>query len=222
MWRLALLISVGLHVLLFLLWPATRIPFDFDEAAGPGADDGRPAEGIMQVMALQSAPPDPVRPPPTVPVLDVDLPDPVDVEPDALPEVDLTPPEIPEPGRGATTGTDPDDADAAGLPGATGAGGADPSEAGRGRTITPMPMGVIIPPTDVPRSVRGTAVRILMFVNEEGRVVPDSTRLDPPTPDRDYNAALIHRANGWRFHPAREDGEAVASWFHYVIGPDGS
>lgn len=217
-WRMGLLISLGLHILVFLLWPTARIPVTLDGAAGPRAGDDRAAEGVMQAIALQSAPPDAARPPPTVPTLEVDLPEPVDIEPEALPEVDLSAPEPPEPGQGRTTGTDSADADAAGLPGATGAGDAGGAEAGRSGPPGPTPIGMIMPRTDAPRSVRGTETVVWVFVSESGRVVADSTRLEPPTPDRDFNASLVREASQWAFRPARPAGEPVASWFSFRLG----
>jgi hypothetical protein len=214
-WRLAILISAGLHVLLFLLWPGTGIPTSPYAAAGPRAADDRAAEGMMQAVALQSAPPDAIQPPP-VPTLDVvDLPEPVDVEPDALPEVDLSEPELPEPGRGATTGTDPDDAERTGLPASAGAGDAGTTEEGLFRVVPPSPRGMIIPPTN--RNLRGSQVQVWVFVNEAGRVVSDSTRLDPPTSDRRFNEQIKAEAARWVFEPARQEGKPVAAWFPYTI-----
>ncbi len=99
-WRSAFVISLGLHLLLFLLWPSSWGPESPFSAAGPRALDDRAAEGAMQAVSLSSAPPDEAQPPP-VPVVTLDPPDPVEVEiePDALPDVEITPPDIPIPGR---------------------------------------------------------------------------------------------------------------------------
>jgi hypothetical protein len=48
-------------------------------------------------------------------------------------------------------------------------------------------------------------------------VVPDSTRLLPPTRDRGYNRRLIEEAAEWSFEPAQQDGEPVATWYPYKI-----
>ena len=50
-----------------------------------------------------------------------------------------------------------------------------------------------------------------------GRVVPDSTRLDPPTRSRDLNRQLIREAAEWMFRPAVQEGKAVSSWYPYRI-----
>jgi hypothetical protein len=74
---------------------------------------------------------------------------------------------------------------------------------------------MIIPPAN--RDLRGTEVQVWVFVDEVGRVVADSTRLEPPTRDRDFNRRLIREAAEWVFRPARQEGRAVASWFPYRI-----
>lgn len=213
-WRLALLISAGLHVLVFLLWPGTRIPVDLDSAAGPRSYSEEAAEGMMQAVALQSAPPDAVQPP-AVPTPDLELPTPMEVEPDAAPEVDLSAPDLPDPGQGASRGSDPDDTGPTGLPERTGAGDAGAAEEGRFRMVPPSPRGVIFPPTN--RDLRGTEIEIRVFVTEAGQVVPDSTRLEPPTSDRSYNERLKRDAAEWVFEPAREGGQPVAAWFRYTV-----
>jgi hypothetical protein len=213
-WRSAFLISVGLHLLLFLLWPSGGGPVSPFAAAGPQERDDLAAEGVMQALALRSAPPDPIQPPP-MPIIEADLPDPVEVEPDATPEVDLTEPDLPEPGRGASEGSDPEDADPAGIPGADGGGDAGTSDEGRFRVVPPSPRGMIIPPTH--NSLRGQEIEVWVFVDERGRVVPDSTRLEPPTSNRGFNEQLMREAAQWVFQPARRGDEAVAAWFPYTI-----
>ena len=79
----------------------------------------------------------------------------------------------------------------------------------------PSPRRVMIPPAN--RSLRGTVVQVWVFVDERGRVVSDSTRLEPPTRDRDFNQRLIREAVEWVFRPALRGGNAVASWFDYRI-----
>jgi hypothetical protein len=50
-----------------------------------------------------------------------------------------------------------------------------------------------------------------------GRVVADSTRLDPPTRDGDFNKRLVREAAEWIFRPAVREGKPVSSWFPYRI-----
>ncbi len=212
-WRAAFVISVGLHVLLFLLWPAGGGPESPFAAAGPQEQDDQAAEGFMQTVSLRSAPPDPIQPPP-VPTIEADLPEPVDFEPDATPEVELTEPDVPEPGQGDTDGTDADDTDPAGIPGASGAGDAGTEEEGLFRVVPPSPRGIIFPP--VSGSLDGE-MEVWVFVDENGRVVSDSTRLEPPTSDRSYNEQVKEEAASWMFRPARRGEEVVASWWNYTI-----
>jgi hypothetical protein len=74
---------------------------------------------------------------------------------------------------------------------------------------------MIIPPTN--KKLRGSAVEVWVFVNEGGRVVADSTRLNPPTSDRGFNRRLIEEAAEWVFTPAMKEGKPVAAWFPYTI-----
>jgi hypothetical protein len=83
------------------------------------------------------------------------------------------------------------------------------------RLQPPVPRGVIIPPND--KALRGKSVQVWVFVNERGRVIADSTRLDPPTSSRNLNRQLIREASEWRFRPAVQEGQAVASWYPYRI-----
>jgi hypothetical protein len=213
-WRMAFLASLVLHVLIFLLGPRGSVLISPFAAAGPRSGDDVAAEGSMEAVALRSPPPDAAQPPP-IPVLDVEFPEPEVVTPDATPEVDLDAPELPEPGTGSSDGADPEERGDAGIPTATGAGDAGTAEEGRFRVVPPSPRGMIMPPTN--RDLRGTEVEVWVFVDENGRVVPDSTRLEPPTRDRRFNQELIRQAGEWVFDPARRDGEPVAAWFPYRI-----
>lgn len=83
------------------------------------------------------------------------------------------------------------------------------------RPEPPSPRGMIIPPTN--RDLRGTEVGIWVFVDETGRVVADSTWLEPPTRDDGFNRRLIREAATWLFRPARQNGQPVPAWFSYRI-----
>ena len=60
-------------------------------------------------------------------------------------------------------------------------------------------------------------LEVWVFVDAQGRVVPDSTWLRAPTSDRGFNRRLIDDAADWVFEPARQGGEPVATWFSYRI-----
>jgi hypothetical protein len=70
---------------------------------------------------------------------------------------------------------------------------------------------MIIPP----EKLKGE-VTVWVWVDVTGRVVPDSTQLRPPSSDRGVNQRLIRDASDWLFEPARQGGQAVASWYPYT------
>lgn len=201
-WRRALLASALLHLAIFLGWRGNVIPESPYAAAGPRAGDARAAAGGLQAMNLSTPPPVPVRPPP------IPVPAYVEVEPvefDPVIELDAS----------ALLGEKPGPLERPGLAGGTGAGDGGTAEEGLYRLQPPTPRGMIIPPAN--RDLRGTTVEVWVFVDERGRVVPDSTRLNPPTKNRDFNRRLIQEAGEWVFRPAMREGKAVPSWFPYTI-----
>ena len=213
-WRLAFLVSVVLHILIFVLGPRGSVLIAPLDAAGPDQGDNTAADGSMSVVALSSAPPAPiVRPAP--PIFNADVPLPEILPEDPLAEIALDLPEIREPGVGATTGQDASDVPDPGIQGATGAGNAGSTIQGRARLVPPSPRGLIIPPTN--NDLRGSSIEVWVFVDASGRVVADSTRLEPPTRNRGFNDRLMDEAAAWAFEPARENGQPVAAWFPYTI-----
>jgi hypothetical protein len=214
-WWLALLASVVIHVLIFLWSPIWNNPFDSDGAAGPDNANDRAAPGVLQAVSMGSPPPA-IPQPPLIPVPDVVLPEPEVILPEVPEELEPAVPDILDPGVGTGTGVDRLDAGDSGQPGATGLGDAGQGADGIARLIPPSPRGMIIPPTN--RELRGSEIEVWVFVNEQGRVVGDSTQLRPPTSDRRFNEQLTREAAQWVFNPARENGVPVAAWFPYVIG----
>ncbi len=202
--RLALLVSLFVHALLILSYPSVHLPPSPFAAAGPRAGDFRAAPGggsATQIVRIP--PPRPIRPP-AVPLVTVEITDPVDFDPE--PAVDLdeilgeAPGELPGP---------------PGIEGGQGRGDGGTAEEGFHRMVPPSPRGMIIPPTN-PR-LRGREVEVWVFVDARGRVVADSTRLNPPTSDRGYNRRLMEEASEWVFNPATRGGEPIAAWFPYTI-----
>jgi hypothetical protein len=152
-----------------------------------------------------------VRTPPATPIVPPPIPLPVDIaieSVDFVQEVQIDPASI--------AGDAPGELEAPGLELGTGLGDGGDSDDGFYRLQPPVPRGMIIPPDN--DRLRGTEVQVWVFVDETGRVVPDSTRLDPSTRDGDFNRRLIREASEWLFHPAQQEGKAVASWFPYTIG----
>ena len=218
-WRWGLMASVGIHLLLFLLLlRGGSFPTSPFSAAGPRALDDQAAEGAMVALQLAGGSPDRDRPPPTLIEAEEVPPDPPEEEvPDATPEVEDAEPDVPQPGVG-DQGVDDEPQTATGDPGlptGTGSGDGGTSDAGLTRFLPPQPQGVFVPTLDT--RLRRIEVRVWVFVSEQGRVLPDSTRLEPPTSDRRFNTRLIQEAAQWRFRPARDAGTPVAAWFYYDI-----
>ncbi|MDT8368610.1 MAG: hypothetical protein RQ745_05355 [Longimicrobiales bacterium] len=207
-WRRALFASFVVHIVVALLLFLGRppIPPSPFAAAGPRAADDQAAAGGMQVVTVQ-APPEReiVRPPPPIVTPSLETIEPVEF--DDVPQLEVQTAQvagllpIPELGPGTATGE--------------GEGDGGSTEEGRFRITPPTPRGMIIPPTN--RELRGSEVEVWVFVDPRGRVVADSTRLDPPTSDRDFNRRLIREAAEWVFTPARRGEEEVAAWFPYRI-----
>jgi hypothetical protein len=203
-WRTGLLVSVLIHLMIILAWQGTVIPESPLAAAGPRTGDDRAAPGTLQAMNVRSPTTVP-RVPPTIPV-----PSDIHIELDSIEIRDVA---LFDPA--SVLGDLPGLGDAPGLPGGTGTGDGGNAESGRFRLEPASPRGMIIPPAN--RDLRGTDVQVWVFVDDVGRVVADSTRLDPPTRDGDFNRRLIREASEWVFRPAQQDGKAVASWFPYRI-----
>lgn len=207
-WRVALFVSLGVHVGIFLLLFVGRppIPPSPFSAAGPRAQDDRAAAGGMQVVTIQAPPQQEiVRPPPPVVTPSLETMEPVEF--DEVPRIEVQAAQragelpLPDVGPGVEQGQ--------------GQGDGGSTDEGRFRMIPPSPRGMIIPPTN--RSLRGTEVEVWVFVDERGRVVSDSTRLDPPTRNGDFNRRLIREASEWVFTPARRGEQVIAAWFPYRI-----
>lgn len=207
-WRTGFLVSVLLHLVIFVGWRGTVIPQSPFSARGPQAGDYRPAGGSMQAMNLAIPASRPIIRPPVPLALAVEV-EPVVIEAEPLPDPSTILASLPGSGTGAGSGSG-----SAVGPGDGRGGGGDADE-GRYRMEPAAPRGMIIPPAN--RNLKGTTVEVWVFVDEAGKVVPDSTRLNPPTRDRGFNQRLIREAAEWVFRPATRAGQAVASWFPYQI-----
>lgn len=203
MFRIALGVSVLFHIFLFFFWRVIPLPQSPLSAAGPRAGDFRAAGGGMHSLNLQSPPPRPIIRP-SVPVITLELTDPIEVDLD--PQIDL----------GVMAGDAPGAGDGPpGIEGGQGRGDGGTAAEGYFQLIPPSPRGLIIPLSN--RSLRGKQVEVWVFVDAAGKVVADSTRLNPPTSDRGFNRRLIQEAAEWVFNPARRNDEPVAAWFPYTI-----
>jgi len=205
LWRIAFVVSVVFHVpVLFLFRGVAPIPDPYS-AAGPALSDRDDSDGSVQL--LQLAVREPARPsvaPEARPVLVPEVVEILEMEVD-LPSIEM----------GTATMVMGEIALKPGRPGGPGRGASGAGGGGSSRTVPPSPRVLRIPPTH--DALRGKRIEVWVFVDERGRVVPDSTRLAPPTRDRDLNERLIREAADWRFSPALAAGAAVAAWFPYTI-----
>ena len=203
LWRNGFLGAVIVHLLVFFLWWGQAEPNSPFAAAGPRTGDNRAASGGLQTMNIRIPPSRPlVRP--QVPLLALDPFTPVELEQDQQQQVETS----------SILGDRPG-VDGPGLPQGDGRGDGGTAEEGLFRAVPPSPRGIIMPPSN--RNVRGQRIEVWVFVNEQGRVVADSTQLRPPTSDGDFNARILREAAEWVFEPAKRGGRPVGSWFPYTI-----
>lgn len=212
----SLVVSLVLHIVLLLMFRETQpLPETPLAAAGPSAGDPEAAAGggmEMIELRIETPPPAPeeeVTPPEPVPVPDAPQPQ---VEPQ---EERRTPSR--DQGRTATGGEGRGEETGPGRETGTGSGDAGTGDEGLNRETAPSPRGLILPPSDRPRSVQGKTVTVYVFVNERGTVVSDSTRLSPSTGDRKFDSRLKQQAAEWKFRPGTRGGEPIAAWFPYTI-----
>jgi hypothetical protein len=201
-WRTGLLVSILFHRILFFGWTGSVIPESPFAAAGPRAGDRFAAAGAMQAINVRTRPTVPIIPPPVPIEVAVEI-EPIEFEQEM--ELDAA----------SILGEQPGLLEGPGLDDGTGAGDGGNAEEGLYRLQPASPRGMIIPPSN--KELRGTEVQVWVFVNEQGRVVADSTRLDPPTRDGGFNRRLIREASEWVFRPAVQEGKPIASWFPYRI-----
>lgn len=201
-WRNGLAVSAIVHLLVFFAWRITAVPISPYVASGPRQGEDRADEGSLRALSIRVPPNLPIVPPP------IPLPNEIEIQ-----EVDLA--LTIEGDAFSLLGERPGFGEPLGL--ADGAGMPPPGNSTKGLSalMPATPRGMIIPTTK--RGLRGTEIQVWVFIDEAGRVIADSTRLDPPTEDHDFNQSLIQQAAGWSFRPATREGKPVASWFPYRI-----
>lgn len=231
--RVGVIASILLHAALLLYFHREPVPVSPFVAAGPDRGDVEAAAGgsggmeIIEFRIAAAQPEAPATEP--VPVSEPETP-PVEVP------VERPPTPTPEPprarpaesaggsaeGRSETPGTGGDrgEVEGPGTATGTGQGAGGSAESGDGddaRITPPSPRGLILPPSGAPASARGKEMKVWVFVAASGRVVADSTRLEPPTSDAGYNRKLKRSVADWRFTPARKAGAAVGAWYPFEI-----
>lgn len=211
--RVGLLVALLVHAAAFLSFRGTHLPRSPFAAAGPRAGDDRAAAG-GGMQALQLRPPRTTAiPRPPVPLVPTEVSVQVPEEEPQLeaPRLDLSLKDLE-----GQIGHDKGPAIGQGLPDGTGKGDGGTAREGRLNVVPPRVRGLIWPP-DPPDGVRGKKVTVWVFVTAEGRVLADSTRLQPPTGDRGYDRKLRDQASRWVFDPALKNGKPIAEWFPYTI-----
>ncbi len=154
-----------------------------------------PAPPAMTAVPL---PPAPAIVAPTIVLPEDALADLVPVAPPSMP------PTEPAPGSGSAGG--------GGAGG--GAGGGVGTEIGPGTggderyIFPPNPRGVIVPPENPPKAVRGRAYRVQFWVSADGRV--ERIVVTPEISDEKYRRDFHERMRNYRFYPAKtRDGRPV-------------
>lgn len=207
-WRIGLLVSVLVHLILLLFFRSQQVRLNPYAAAGPAAGDPVAAAGGGGMRSVVLQPPREITVPPRP---EVPVPEPVEVEPPEEEPLALNEMQEPDVGQGEEEGPE----SGPGLPGAEGGGDAGNAATGLRRLLPPVPRGALFTPLGYrPASVRGQEVTVWVFVNEAGAV--DSVRLEPPTSDERFNQVLRREARDWYFEPAKRAGQPVATWFSYT------
>ncbi len=205
-WRIGLLLSVLLHLIVILIFQTRQERLTRYAAAGPRSGDAVAAPGGGGMRSVVLRPPEEITlpPRPEVPVVK-----PMEVQEPEQPVLALSELVLPELGQGEKEGP----RSGPGLPGGEGGGDAGSAMSGLRRLTPPTPRYAIFNLSDRPQSVSGRDVTVWVFVNELGAV--DSVRLEPPTPDRRFNERLMREAREWLFDPAERAGRPVPTWTSY-------
>ena len=221
--RWSLVVSLLFHIAFLLFFRSElRIPPSPFAAVGPRSGDARAAAGGgTQIVAVNIVPTPPQPVPEVIAPVPVPLPIP---EPEIKPVLDEPPrPQAvaaaAAPAREGTgvTGEGRGEKTGEGMEGGTGRGDGGTAEEGLFRLVPPSPRGLILPPSDRPGKVRGKEIDVWVFVTMKGEVVPDSTRIAPPSGDRKFDERLRKQASEWVFEPAKKEGRAISEWFRYTL-----
>ena len=78
--------------------------------------------------------------------------------------------------------------------------------------MPPEPRQLILPPAEVPKTLRGVTIAVTFLIGPEGRV--DEVRFSPEPDDRGFGRKLEEILRSYRFRPARgTDGLPIAGTF---------
>lgn len=209
-WRREAWLSLALHaaLLLAVVWHGRALLEGGSEGGGRRGE--RPA---VQFFTLPEAAPMmavELPPAPTVALTEIPPLTPLAVD---LPRLDIGATTLPRgaPGGVVVAGT-----------GARGMGAGGDVGPGTGSTegyiLPPNPRGVIVPPGNPPRSVRGRQFRVQFWVAEDGGVT--RVAITPEIEDAKYRREFHERMRQYRFYPATtRDGRHVSSVIAISITP---
>jgi hypothetical protein len=202
--RWGLLVSVGLHAAVFLLWRSDLQPLPGTVAAGLRSGDAfAAAAGVMEAIALMP-PREILIPPPPEPVPDLDAPE---VRTEIPQERELTASFADLTGGATFIG----ERVGPGLPDASGRGDGGVETEGRFRLTAPEPRS-IIPEWDPPGEVKGMQVMVRVLVDRFGEPTGE-VELRPRTPNARFNRRLIEKVLQMDYRPARDRlGSPVSAW----------
>jgi hypothetical protein len=222
----AVILSAAVHlgVVLALLWGGARFVED-SRAPGPGhgkGGGGGGGGGSPRTLVLYepepAPPPQPVPPPQQLVVRTVPVPAPVVKPPDSTPKPPAAAPAPaagPAPGAGAGPGTGAGKGPGAGggSGGGTGGGvgpGVGADSGGGGTVLNPYPQTVIMPPSHVPRELRGSTITAVFEIGADGKV--EHVSLEPMPADRKFASDFLQTLRQYAFTAARTlDGRPVAA-----------
>jgi len=202
-------LSVLVHLAIFLLWQVNPISLGTSIAAGPRTGDPVAAAGGGAMRSMRYRLPEKIEVPPPPEKFVVDE-RPIELELPQDPQIatlDLST-ALGEAREMATT-------PGPGLPGMTGRGDGGSDATGNSRLLDGTPRS-LIPEWDPPQDVRGMEVTVRVLINERGQ--PLEVRLQPQTPNRGFNNKLIRKARLMEFNPVRDrSGRAVQEWTEFVL-----
>ncbi len=81
--------------------------------------------------------------------------------------------------------------------------------------VPPLPRSIVVPQFITGQSL--VEIKVEVFVDENGKVVSDSTRIFSPDTNSAVRTQLLQKASEWIFDPARIADKPVSSWFSYTI-----
>ncbi len=228
----ALLVHVVLALLIIRVAPIQLADFrdasglvDRGQSGGGGGGGGQVRIVALPAFEAPRAASVTVATPVPPPVAPVPLPTPIqpevrEPEPTVVAAIPDTVPSAPAAGQPSGSGTGSGTGTGTGTGSGSGSGRGDgdgsgvgsgkgPGIGGTGSARPPEPRQLILPPADVPKSLRGVTLAVTFLVDQLGGV--EEVIITPPPSDRGFGKKLEDVMKHYRFRPARApDGVPVA------------